>query len=557
MTNGQPKPGRGQWGSRLGFILAAAGSAIGLGNLWKFPYITYKFGAGAFVLVYLACIFLVGLPIMVAEIMVGRRTHRNPVGAFKALRPNTAWKLVGGLGVLCGFVLLSYYSVVAGWAVEYTIKSARRDFAKHEKVSDASLKDHLWKTRHVTQPESRRDVIKAGFGKDLGSAVSPRELKPNARKKFDVALATAWKEFENTKPKAFSALKERTLAALWAQYQNSRDFEKNRVKDKRNLWVSKLFGDFVSSPGKVILYHLLFMLLTITVVLLGVSNGIERVSKVLMPLLFIMLIFLVIKALSFDGAGGTIAKIFRPNFHALSGEAVLEALGHAFFTLSLGMGAMLTYGSYLGKDDSIATASLTVTILDTVIALLATVVIFAAITAFNMPVTNGGIANLFIAIPAVFQESPGGNVMSIVFYVLVAFAALTSTISLLEVVVSYFIDERGWSRKGATCVMGGLIALLGIPSALSLNSWSAIKIPLLNMGFLDAFDYLVSNWFLPLGGLLIALFVGWGMTDAEKRDELADVNPLVYKAWHLLIRYVAPTAVASVFVWLIYAKLTK
>lgn len=545
--------GRGSWGSRIGFMLAASGSAIGLGNLWKFPYITYKFGAGAFVLVYLFCIALVGLPIMIAETMIGRRAGLNPVGAFKKLAPSKLWVAVGGLGVVCGFVLLSYYSVVAGWAIEYTVKSVRHDFSNHEKITDKEIGAHLF-SEYTKTPKSKFDPIRAGYGNELAT-ISFYDLKDDKKKKaFRAGLAKAWAAFEKGKPEAFAKLKTNTIGSLLDAFQRGDGYAERKLRMQRTLWVASLFGQFVKNPAKVIGWHLLFMTLTMLIVVGGVSAGIERASKILMPTLFVMLIYLVIRALGFQSAGESLAMVFRPNFHALTGEAVLEALGHSFFTLSLGMGAMLTYGSYLSKDASLTRASLVITALDTLIALMATIIIFCAIHAFKMPVSDGGVSNLFRAIPAMFQETPGGNWLTLMFYLLVAFAALTSTISLLEVVVSYFIDERGWSRKKATLLMGTAIAVLGIPSALSLNAWSNFK-PLFGKTVFDFFDYTVSNWFLPLGGLFVALFVGWVLPEKDKRDELEGLNKLAFSAWHFAIRFVAPTAVGGVFVWLIYKSI--
>ncbi|MCA9523597.1 MAG: sodium-dependent transporter [Myxococcales bacterium] len=553
MSNDTKSNGRGKWGSRIGFMLAASGSAIGLGNLWKFPYITYKFGAGAFVLVYLGCIALVGLPIMVAEMMIGRRSGLNPVGAFKKLTNRRIWVFVGGLGVTCGFILLSYYSVVAGWALEYTVKSVRNDFANHQTITDKDIGAHLF-AEYIKTPKSKSDPIKAGYGSEL-STISFYDLKsPKAKKAFLAKLAKAWGEFAKGKPEIYAKLKSNTTASLLDAFQRGDDYSSRKLRLQRSLWVGALFGKFVASPAKVVGWHLLFMLLTMLIVVGGVSQGIERASKILMPLLLTMLVYLVIRALGFSSASESLAMIFRPNFHALTIEAVLEALGHSFFTLSLGMGAMLTYGSYLSKDESLTTSSIVITALDTLIALMATIIIFCAIHAFKMPVGDGGVSNLFRAIPAMFQETPGGNWLTVIFYVLVAFAALTSTISLLEVVVSYFIDERGWSRRKATLLMGSAIALLGVASALSLNAWANFK-PFFGKTVFEFFDYTVSNWFLPLGGLFVALFVGWVLPVEAKRDELKGLPAVAFGLWHVTIRYISPLAVAGVFVWLLYQSI--
>ena len=345
---------RAQWTGRLGFVLAAAGSAIGLGNLWKFPYITYENNGGAFVLVYLGAIALVGVPIMVAEIVLGRRSQKNAVGAFRVLAQGKAggqlWQGVVFLGVMTGFVILSYYSVIAGWTIRY--------------------------------------ILMAVSGELGGLAHDPADLQ------------------------AF-------------------------------------FGEFLGNPWQQILFHALFMGATIGIVYFGVGRGIERAAKLLMPILLSILAMLVIYSFWTPGFGEAMRFLFRPNFSELSAAGVLEALGHSFFTLSLGMGAMLTYGSYMRKHDSIPRAALTICALDTLIAIMACIIMFSVIFSFDFEVTKSSTI-LFTTIPVVFYQLPGGAIVSGLFYLLVAFAALSSTISLLEVVSSYAIDELGWQRRRAT-----------------------------------------------------------------------------------------------------------
>ncbi len=457
---------RGQWSGRLGFILAATGSAIGLGNLWKFPYITYENNGGAFVLVYIAAIALVGVPIMMAEILMGRRTQLRPVGAFKALaagRPGgSAWQGVGWLGVLAGFTILSYYSVVAGWTIHYT-----------------------WL---------------ALTGKLTSLAADP---------------------------------------AVLSQY----------------------FGnEFLASGSQQTLYHILFMALTTGGVYFGIKGGIERVAKILMPLLFTILIVLVIYSTTTSGFGEAIRFLFEPDFSTLTKGAVLEALGHAFFTLSLGMGAMLTYGSYIGKEISIPRAALQISFLDTLIALMACVIMFSIINTSDIEV-NKSATILFTTIPTVLVKLPGGGLLNALFYILIGFAALTSTISLLEVVSSFAIDEMGWSRHRATVTMGSVITVLGVLNALSLGGNTTLSSLNLigrdsTVGVFGTMDYLASNWFLPVGGFLIALFCGWILNTATTRKELEDGHgPLVgYGWWRFLIRFVAPLAVGAIIVSVILGK---
>lgn len=457
---------RGQWSGRLGFILAATGSAIGLGNLWKFPYITHENNGGAFVLVYIACVALVGAPIMMAEILVGRKTQLSPVGAFKKLgdgKPGgRGWSAVGFLGVLAGFTILSYYSVVAGWTIHYT-----------------------W----------------LAFNGELATlAADP--------------------------------------AALGAYFG----------------------GTFLASGSSQVLYHVLFMGLTIGAVYFGVKGGIERVAKILMPTLFVILLVLVIYASTTSGFGEALTFLFRPDFHTLTMGAVLEALGHAFFTLSLGMGAMLTYGSYIGRDMSIPRAALQISALDTIIALMACVIMFSIINTSGVEVAKSATI-LFTTIPTVLVNLPGAGLLIGLFYILIGFAALTSTISLLEVVSSYAIDELGWSRPRATLTMGGVITVFGVLNALSLGGNA--KLSAINLigrestaGVFGTMDYLASNWFLPVGGFLIAIFTGWILSPRDNRKELEDGHgPMSsFAGWLSLIRFVAPLAVGAIIVSVILGK---
>jgi NSS family neurotransmitter:Na+ symporter len=457
---------RGQWSGRLGFILAATGSAIGLGNLWKFPYITHENHGGAFVLVYIACVALVGVPIMIAEVLVGRRTQLSPVGAFGTMasgRPGgRAWRAVGFLGVASGFVILSYYSVVAGWTIHYT---------------------GLALSGRLTELASDHAALGAYFG-----------------------------------------------------------------------------GEFLANGLQQSLYHVLFMTLTIGAVYFGVKGGIERVAKVLMPVLFLILVALVAWSSTTSGFGEALRFLFRPDFHELSKGAVLEALGHAFFTLSLGMGAMLTYGSYMGRDISIPRAALQISALDTLIALMACIIMFSIINTSQIEVGKSATI-LFTTIPTVLVGLPGASLLTAVFYLLIGFAALTSTISLLEVVSSYAIDELGWKRHRATLTMGGVITVFGVLNALSLganNSLSSINLigRQSTAGVFGTLDYLASNWMLPVGGFLIALFVGWLLGARETREELEiGHGPLGgFGVWRVLLRFVAPLAVGAIIVSVILGK---
>jgi NSS family neurotransmitter:Na+ symporter len=455
---------RGSFG-RFGFVVAAVGSAIGLGNIWKFPYITYANEGGSFVLVYLAAIVLIGPSIMIAEVLVGRRTQQSPVGAFVALAPGVKggriWPLVGGLGVFTGFVLLSYYAVIAGWTVFY-------------------------------------------FGKCLAWSMN-----------------------------GFDLLDHGALSAY--------------------------FGGFLADGPLQITFHGIFILLTVAVVMLGIRSGIERVTKSLMPVLAAILVLLVINSFFAPGFGDAIRFLFHVG--PITADGFLEAVGHAFFTLSLGMGAMITYGSYMGRRQSIPRAAATVCIGDTLIALMACVVMFTII--FSVPAAERAATFaksatiLFTTLPRMFYSLPLGALLAPLFYVLVAFAALTSTISLLEVVVSYFIDRRGWSRMRACLLVGLGVFLAGVPAALSLGASATLSrwAPLgdLSEGVFDTFDYLVSNWFLPVGGLLMAIFAGWFLDAAVSRGEIEEGHGrfALFPVWRFLLRFVCPVAI----LWILWAVL--
>ena len=458
---------RGHWSSNVGFILAATGSAVGLGNLWKFPFITWDNRGGAFVLVYLLCILAVGLPIMMAELLIGRSTQKSVVGALKEAA-GPMWGLVGGWGVLCGFILLSYYTVIAGWSLYY-------------------------------------------FGQ-----------------------TTMW-----------------TVGGF-----------------PEGMQTGDLFTAQVSNSGLQLSLSLAFSVATVAVVYFGVQKGIERIAKLFLPVLFGILVLMLISALGMDGSGEALAFIFRPSFAELEAESVLEALGHSFFTLSLGMGAMVTYGSYINRGQSIVKASAVIVVLDTVIALFATIIMFSVIFSVSgmaEQVGSSTVGMLFISLPQLFySEVPFGAILGPLFYVLVALAALTSTMSLLEVVTSYLIDERGIGRHKATLASGGAIFVFTILAALSFGN-----VPFLStlhlfgegagakVGWFSTADHFVSNWMLPTGGLAITIAAGWVMTREMTRGQLADGNEpgwFKYDVWRFFIRFVSPVAVAAIIVAVLFGK---
>ncbi len=452
---------RAHWGSSVAFILAATGSAIGLGNLWKFPFITWDNQGGAFVLVYLACIAGVGLPIMMAEILIGRRSQRSVVGALKeAVGPG--WGIVGAWGVLCGFILLSYYTVIAGWSLFYFVQT---------------------------------------LGWSL-SAVPP------------------------------------------------------------GLQTGDLFGQQVSNGRLQLGLSLVFSVATVAVVYLGIHRGIERLTRTVLPILFGILLLLLFSALRMEGSAEAVAFIFRPNFAELEPGGLLEALGHSFFTLSLGMGAMITYGSYVDRSQSIVKMSAVIVLLDTVIALIATVIMFSVIfsvAGMEDQVGASTVGMLFISLPELFySEVPFGNWLGPLFYVLVALAALTSTISLLEVVASYLIDQHGVARHKSTLICGATVFVFTILAALSFGAvpnLSSFELFEGKQGWFANADHFVSNWMLPTGGLAITIGAGWFMSREATSSELLDGNEpgwFHYGVWRFFIRFIAPAAVGAVIVAVLF-----
>lgn len=438
----------GKFGSRLGFIFAAAGSAIGLGNIWRFPYSAGSNGGAAFVLVYLGFVALIGVPVLLAELSLGRNSHSNAVGAFKAIVPDSLWPVVGGLGVLTGFGILSFYSVIAGWTISFLVHAM------------------------------------------LGT--------------FDAGMS----------PEQSGAF----------------------------------FTGLIANPSESIATAGVFLALTAFVVQAGVSGGIERVAKVLMPVFFVLLVVLAGRAMTLPGAGKGIEFLLSPDFSKITPKIVMNALGQALFSLSLGMGAMITYGGYLSKKERLPSAGLAVAAADTTIALLAGFIIFPALFAVGAdPASGPGL--VFVVLPTIFDQLPAGQLFAVAFYGLLAIAALTSTISLLEVGVAYFVGEKGWTRTGAvTAITAGCFAL-AIPSALSQGGSKAFTEGL-GIPFLDLQNIIWGNIALSVGAVFISLFVGhkWGAKRAV--DEMGDL-PFA-GLWSLLIKWVCPLAIAGVLVFLIW-----
>ena len=443
----QTPKNRGQFTSSLGFILASAGSAIGLGNLWKFPYIAANSGGGIFLVFYILFVLLLGVPIMMAEMSIGRRTQLNAIGAYRKL--NKKWTFVGGLGVLCAFVILSYYSVVGGWVTKYIVAFASG----------------------------------GNFGSD---------------------------------PAAY-------------------------------------FNNFVASPVEPVVWHLVFMAFCAIVVVMGVVKGIEKMSKVLLPVLFVIVVVVAIRSVTLPGAGEGLKFLFVPDFSAISsfgdlGNAMVQAMGQVFFSLSLGMGITITYGSYLKKDTNIVKDTGIVVGLDSLAALLSGCAILPAVFALGFEPT-AGVGLIFSILPAVFADMPFGAFFGFLFFILVFIAAATSAISLLEVVAAYFIDNFHWSRKKATIIMASLMAFIGIFASLSMGPLSNVLIG--GMSIFEALEFLTDKLLMPISGMLMCVFVGhvWG-TDALMQ-ELVIGSPSAIKLKKVLsviLKYIAPILILVILI---------
>ena len=438
----------GQWSSRWAFILAATGSAVGLGNIWKFPYIAGENGGGAFVLIYLLCIAVIGIPVMMAEIMIGRRGRQNPVNSLKSIakeeNKNPAWKYLGWSGVIAGFLILSYYSVIAGEAMAYIFRT-------------------------------------------------------------------------------FSG-----------------EFEGVTADGAHNIYTS-----LTQDPEKLLLWHTLFLICTMMIVAHGVRGGLEKAVKFLMPALLVILLLLVGYAASTgEYFNQGLEFLFKPDFTKLTGESILTAMGHAFFTLSLGMGAIMVYGSYLPKNTSILKVSVTISIADTLVALLAGMAIFPLVFANGLE-PGAGPGLIFETLPIAFGHMAGGEFFGGMFFLLLVFAAWTSAISLIEPAIAWIIENKKVSRLHACVTAGFATWLLGLLTVFSFNIGSHITLFEKNM--FELMDYLTANIMLPLGGLAIAIFAGWVMKPSSTQEEFAIKQPKLYQLWQILIRYITPAAVIIVF----------
>jgi NSS family neurotransmitter:Na+ symporter len=435
---------RENWGSRFGFIMAAAGSAVGLGNIWRFPYTAGANGGSAFILIYLFFTFVIGLSVMTAEFAVGRKTGLAAVGAFKHYNKN--WTFVGVLGVLSAFFIMGFYPVVGGWALAYVLKTFTGLMSNPDAIGDA-------------------------------------------------------------------------------------------------------FGGFITNAYEPLIWMLLFLGLNVAIVVKGISGGIEKAGKILMPILFGILVLLAARSLTLPGAGGGIEFLFKPDFSKVTGETWLAALGQAFFSLSLGMGCMITYGSYINKKENLPQNAFIVTALDTGVALLAGLAIFPALFAFGMePAAGPGL--VFVVVPIVFAQMGGiGTFFSAIFFIALTVAALTSSVSLLEVVVSYLIDQKNMARQKAVLITAAIMAVTGVLASLSLGVMS--NATFLGVGMFDFLDILTDKIFLAIGGMLLAIFAGWVVKKEDLKDELTNsgtVKFALFEVWYTLVKYVIPVIVAVVAV---------
>lgn len=433
---------RERWGTKLGFILAATGSAVGLGNIWRFSYVTGESGGAAFLLIYILCILLVGLPVLLAEFSVGRRGQSDVVGSFNNIAPRKPWAIGGILGVVTSFLILSFYGVIAGWVMYFM------------------------------------------YSYIIGTASS---LAPGEAGGF--------------------------------------------------------FEDFIGGSIGPVFWQFLFMAFVIAIVFFGIKKGIEFSNKIFMPLLAIILIVLAGYSLTLDGASEGLSFLFSPDWSAFGEPDVYAAaVGQAFFTLSLGMGAMITYSSYLPKDTRLPSAAGNVVIFDTLFAIIAGIMIFPAVFTFGVD-PDGGPGLIFITLPEVFnQMGAGGTIFAIFFFFLVAIAALTSAISLLEVSVSYIMRKLNWNRRKATLVAGIVVTFFGIPSALS-QGGPLSDFTLFGLPFLDAIDTLTDQYTLPLGGMITALFVGWGWNKVDALKETGLTDTAIGVIWLWFIRIISPLGI--------------
>lgn len=436
---------REKWGTKLGFMLAAMGSAVGLGNIWRFSFVAGNNGGGAFLLLYLVFVLLIGIPLLLSEVSIGRKAESDVVGSFKKLAPGTPWFITGFFGIASSFLILSFYAVVAGWAMFY-----------------------FW------------NYLNGSY-----------------------------------------------FTAPAAGYAGA-------------------FGQFIGHGWHPIIWTALFMILTIAIVLIGVKKGIEMANKIFMPLLALILVGLAIFSMSLDGASEGIKFLFTPDWSSLGDPSIyIAALGQAFFSLSLGLGGMLTYGSYLKKEDKLPGATLGIGLMDTFFAVVSGLVIFPAVFAFGID-PSAGPPLVFITLPSIFEQMPFGGIVGIVFFFALILASLSSSVSILEVPTAYFMRLLGWSRFVTSIVMGSIMFVMGIAVSLGFGVWAGVT-PLGDKNILDSMDYIASNILLPLGGLSMALLVGWYFKKSTALEATDLTSSPFGGVWYTIVKYIAPVVILMIF----------
>ncbi len=440
---------RENFGNRFGVLVAMAGSAVGLGNLWRFPYLVGTNGGAAFIIIYLVFVFLLCIPVMYSEFLIGRRSGANAMGAFKKLAPDSKWGFVGILGVLSSISILAFYSVVGGWTIDYIIKAATFSF-------------------HTT---------------------------------------------------------------------DSAELE-------------SIFHTSVSSTYEPLLYLTIFMAFTSLVVLAGVKKGIEKYTKIMMPVLFILVIIVAIRSVTLPNAAEGLAFLFKPDFSKVTSTTIFEALGQAFFSLSLGCGCIITYGSYVKKDENIVKTSVMTSVADTSFAIIAGLAIMPAVFSFGISPGEGP-GLVFVTLPRVFAQIPLGEFLAILFFFILFIAAITSSISLLEVIVAYMTEE--FKLKRVTSVILCFVFLLVLGTLCSLSQGDLADVKIFGLNFFDLFDSLSANILMPLGGLLIVLFVGWRLGKSNFTDEITNSGTLTMKEWfvnftYFSIKFIAPIVIGIIMV---------
>lgn len=440
---------RESFGSRFGVLVAMAGSAVGLGNLWRFPYLVGTNGGAAFIIIYLACVLLLALPIMYSEFVIGRRSQANVFGAYKVLAPKTKWCNVGFVYVLCALVIISFYSVVGGWTIDYLVKAATLKF----KVADSAVLDGI-------------------------------------------------------------------------------------------------FASTVTSEYEPLFYMLIFLVATALIVIAGIKKGIEKYTKIMMPVLFVMVIIIAIRSVALPGASAGLEFLFKPDFSKVTATTFLDALGQAFFSLSVGAGTIMTYASYVNQKESIINLSAQTAITDTLFAIIAGLAIMPAVFAFGISPGQGP-GLVFITLPYIFAQIPFGTALAILFFFILFIAAITSSISMLEVIVAYLNEEIGMSRSKAVMLSLAVIVVLGSLCSLSQGILGSVK--LFGNNIFDCFDKFSANILLPLGGLIAVIFVGWRMKRSDFTDEITSggmrkYSPVTMEFLYFSVKYLAPLVVAVIMI---------